>query len=90
MKTHNRLALCTSTLLATDDIIKAAVKKVCGRLRDGELQRARQSDLRGHGDKKDAKPMVRQIDDMEKSNAGGKSGAGWFDRTRQQPAACIR
>ncbi|NIA00610.1 hypothetical protein [Massilia sp. CCM 8734] len=47
------------------------------------------AELLGYGDKKDYKPMYQQIDELDKKTAGGKSGAGWFDKIRQQLAAWL-
>lgn len=53
-----------------------------------QLKAARQqlqfAELLGYGRKSDYKPMYAQIDGIEKSSAGGKSGSGWFDKIKKQ------
>jgi len=42
------------------------------------------AELLGYGDKKAYKSMYDQLDEIEKKSAGGKSGAGWFDKIKKQ------
>lgn len=56
----------------------------------GAREQLRIAELLGYGDKKDYKPMLQQIDELEKKTAGGKSGAGWFDKIRQQLTAWLK
>jgi hypothetical protein len=41
------------------------------------------AELLGYGRKRDFQPMYAQLESIEKSSAGGKSGAGWFDKIRR-------
>jgi tetratricopeptide (TPR) repeat protein len=38
----------------------------------------------GYGDKQDYRPILEQLDEIEAKTAGGKGGAGWFDKIRRQ------
>ena len=44
------------------------------------------AELLGYGKKQDFQPMYAQLESIEKTSAGGKSGAGWFDKIRKQIA----
>ena len=44
------------------------------------------AELLGYGKKPDFQPMYAQLESIEKTSAGGKSGAGWFDKIRKQIA----
>lgn len=38
----------------------------------------------GYAKKKDYKPLYKELEEIEKKSAGGKSGIGWFDRIKKQ------
>ncbi|MCU6433544.1 YfdX family protein [Undibacterium sp. Jales W-56] len=42
------------------------------------------AELLGYGKKRDFQPMYAQLESIEKSSAGGKSGTNWFDKIRKQ------
>ncbi len=42
------------------------------------------AELLGYGKKQDFQPMYAQLESIEKTSAGGKSGTGWFDKIRKQ------
>ena len=44
------------------------------------------AELLGYGKKRDFQPMYAQLESIEKTSAGGKSGSGWFDKIRKQVA----
>lgn len=44
------------------------------------------AELLGYGKKRDFQPMYAQLESIEKVSAGGKSGAGWFEKVRKQVA----
>ncbi len=47
-------------------------------------EQLKMGELLGYGSKKSYKPMYKQLDEIEKKVAGGKSGKGWFDKIKQQ------
>lgn len=42
------------------------------------------AEILGYAKKKDYKPLYKELDEIEDKSGGGKSGAGWFDRIRNQ------
>ena len=44
------------------------------------------AEVLGYGKKRDFQPMYAQLESIEKTSAGGKSGSGWFDKIRKQVA----
>ena len=44
------------------------------------------AELLGYGKKRDFQPMYAQLETIESTSAGGKSGTGWFDKIRKQVA----
>jgi hypothetical protein len=50
----------------------------------GAREQLQMAELLGYGRKQDYQPMYAQLDSIEKSSAGGKSGTGWFDTIKQQ------
>ena len=42
------------------------------------------AEILGYAKKKDYKPLYKELDDIEKKSAEGKSGVGWFDRIKKQ------
>lgn len=50
----------------------------------GAREQLQMAELLGYGKKQDYQPMYAQLDGIEKSSAGGKSGTGWFDKIKKQ------
>ena len=44
------------------------------------------AELLGYAKKRDVQPMYAQVESIEKTSAGGKTGSGWFDKIRKQVA----
>lgn len=42
------------------------------------------AEMLGYAKKKDYKPLYKELEEIEKKSAGGKSGTGWFDRIKRQ------